>query len=124
MTGNDMALNLSLSRSLSFVIGESTQTVKNIVNQGRMMEDELGKSKTVQSHIRRKEMMTRMSVYVGLFIFILTILYLIWKRIWIPGSSSSTSSKPLQNSIPHEQPEGVKMKLEDLDESCVFGFCL
>jgi protein transport protein SEC20 len=64
----------------------SSKTVQKTSEAYNQIQDRLKTSKKVTTRMSRKDQMDRYIFYSGFGILLATVLYIVWRRIWIPFS--------------------------------------
>jgi hypothetical protein len=78
-------------------LDESTKVLEKTHGQYNNLSSEMKTSGTLLTQIHRRDVMDRIIVLFGLFVFLSTVAYILWKRTWIPGASL-LKSKPMASA--------------------------
>ncbi|KAJ3328488.1 Protein transport protein sec20 [Blyttiomyces sp. JEL0837] len=68
-------------------LGDSSQVLSKTNNQYSAFESVMGASGTLLTQLNRQSLMDRVVLVLGFSLFMFTVLYVLWKRTWIPGAS-------------------------------------
>ncbi|EGF83497.1 hypothetical protein BATDEDRAFT_22242 [Batrachochytrium dendrobatidis JAM81] len=80
-------ISAEVERSIETVntLEQSTNTLNRTQQEYSMIGDRLGVSKSIISSLNSRDWMDRALLGVGLLVFTLTMMYIIGRRMWIPG---------------------------------------
>ena len=80
-----MKVEIEKSAAALIELDEQSQMMKDTGKEFQAYKDTMNTSTGLIKRMMRREMLDKYMIWIGIAVFVMTIVYIVWKRMWLPN---------------------------------------